>query len=137
MCRTLWHLSSAEDTWANEAADAIFGAVRSAIKRHHSDYVSSVLGVVVFVKALPSIFTALYGAALQKSPSPRTSQGQIANFESEPHSRLRLGHWFGMDPRFWLNLQAQFDLVAADSVGDDRIRHLPTRATSLGEPCPG
>ena len=27
---------------------------------------------------------------------------------------LRLGHWFGTDPQFWLNLQAQFDLVAAD-----------------------
>ena len=28
---------------------------------------------------------------------------------------LRLGHWFGMDPQFWLNLQSQFDLAGADS----------------------
>ena len=27
---------------------------------------------------------------------------------------LRFGHWFGVEPQFWLNLQAQFDLVAAD-----------------------
>ena len=24
---------------------------------------------------------------------------------------LRLGHWFGTDPQFWLNLQSQFDLA--------------------------
>ena len=24
---------------------------------------------------------------------------------------LRFGHWFGVKPQFWLNLQTQFDLV--------------------------
>ena len=24
---------------------------------------------------------------------------------------LRFGHWFGVEPQFWLNLQAQFDIV--------------------------
>ena len=43
---------------------------------------------------------------------------------------LRFGHWFGTDPRFWLNLQAQFDLAIADRETGDAIRHLPTR-TSL------
>lgn len=41
---------------------------------------------------------------------------------------LRLGHWFGTDPQFWLNLQAQFDLVQADKETGAIIRHLPTRA---------
>lgn len=27
---------------------------------------------------------------------------------------LRLGHWFGNDPQFWLNLQNQYDLAAID-----------------------
>ena len=27
---------------------------------------------------------------------------------------LRFGHWFGVEPQFWLNLQTQFDLAAAD-----------------------
>lgn len=27
---------------------------------------------------------------------------------------LRLGHWFGVDPQFWLNLQAQCDRAVAD-----------------------
>ena len=40
---------------------------------------------------------------------------------------LRLGHWFGTDPQFWLNLQAQFDLAVADRRTGDAIRHLPTR----------
>ncbi len=41
---------------------------------------------------------------------------------------LRLGHWFGTDPQFWLNLQVQFDLAVADRQTGDAIRHLPTRA---------
>ena len=39
---------------------------------------------------------------------------------------LRLGHWFGVEPRFWLNLQAQFDLVMAASETGDSISRLPT-----------
>ena len=30
-------------------------------------------------------------------------------------SALRFGHWFGVDPQFWLNLQSQFDLAVASS----------------------
>ena len=40
---------------------------------------------------------------------------------------LRLGHWFDVEPQFWLNLQAQFDLVAADQRAGEEIRRLPTR----------
>ncbi|MDA0665069.1 MAG: HigA family addiction module antitoxin [Proteobacteria bacterium] len=39
---------------------------------------------------------------------------------------LRLGHWFGMDPQFWMNLQAQFDLARAEEAAGERIRALPT-----------
>lgn len=42
---------------------------------------------------------------------------------------LRFGHWFGTDPQFWLNLQAQFDLAQADKETGEAISHLPTRAT--------
>ncbi len=45
---------------------------------------------------------------------------------------LRFGHWFGSEPQFWLNLQAQYDLVQAErEIGAD-IRHLPTRASISG-----
>ena len=30
---------------------------------------------------------------------------------------LRFGHWFGVEPQFWLNLQTQFDLVVAERRG--------------------
>lgn len=40
---------------------------------------------------------------------------------------LRLGHWFDVDPQFWLNLQTQYDLVRADEDKGAAIRALPTR----------
>ena len=41
---------------------------------------------------------------------------------------LPFGHWFGIEPEFWLNLQAHFDLVCADNAAGDAIRRLPTKA---------
>ncbi len=43
---------------------------------------------------------------------------------------LRFGHWFGVEPQFWLNLQTQFDLVAADQQAGAAIRRLPTRVAA-------
>ena len=38
---------------------------------------------------------------------------------------LRLGHWFGTSPEFWLNLQKLYELrVAREEVGE-RIKKLP------------
>ena len=40
---------------------------------------------------------------------------------------LRIGHWFGIDPQFWLNLQTRFDLeIERDHLGNalDRIEPL-------------
>lgn len=41
---------------------------------------------------------------------------------------LRLGHWFGVNPQFWLNLQTQFDLVVAERRVGYAVRALPTAA---------
>ena len=41
---------------------------------------------------------------------------------------LRFGHWFGVEPQFWLNLQTQFDLAAADEKVGAAVRALPTAA---------
>ena len=43
---------------------------------------------------------------------------------------LRFGHWFGVDPQFWLNLQTQFDLVTAERQVGAAVRTLPTAARS-------
>lgn len=41
---------------------------------------------------------------------------------------LRLGHWFGTSPEFWLNLQKLYELrLAQDEVGD-KIERLPRRS---------
>ena len=45
---------------------------------------------------------------------------------------LRLGHWFGAEPQFWLNLQSQYDLVQAHKAAGAGIRRLPTRAAMAG-----
>ncbi len=44
---------------------------------------------------------------------------------------LRFGHWFSIEPQFWLNLQTQFDLVQADRRRGAAIRELPTSADVL------
>ncbi len=42
---------------------------------------------------------------------------------------LRLGHWFGIEPQFWMNLQTQFDLaVAAQEIGET-VEALPMRSS--------
>jgi antitoxin HigA-1 len=38
---------------------------------------------------------------------------------------LRLGHWFGSNPEFWLNLQKLYELrLAREEIGD-RVEKLP------------
>jgi addiction module HigA family antidote len=39
---------------------------------------------------------------------------------------LRLGHFFGMSPQFWLNLQSLYDLRLAEERAGKSIRILPT-----------
>lgn len=41
---------------------------------------------------------------------------------------LRLGHWFGMSPQFWLNLQMAHDLEAAQKAIGSKVARLPRRA---------
>lgn len=41
---------------------------------------------------------------------------------------LRLAHWFGTDPQFWLNLQSSYEIdLAVEQVGAE-IKKLPTKA---------
>ncbi len=44
---------------------------------------------------------------------------------------LRLGHWFGTSPQFWLNLQSAYDIrVAAQQAGAEIARLPKRRVTS-------
>ncbi|MCT4334417.1 HigA family addiction module antitoxin [Paracoccus sp. YLB-12] len=62
-------------------------------------------------------------------PPNRVSQIITGKRSITGDTALRFGHWFGTDPQFWLNLQAQHELVLADRETGDSIRHLPTRAS--------
>ena len=45
---------------------------------------------------------------------------------------LRLGHWFGMDPLFWLNLQTAYEIRIASARSGDEIARLPARRKAGG-----
>lgn len=40
---------------------------------------------------------------------------------------LRLAHWFGTTPRFWLNLQSAYDIKRAEQAAGKDIAALPVR----------
>ena len=43
---------------------------------------------------------------------------------------LRLAHWFGTSPQFWLNLQSAYDLRVAQQEVGAQIKKLPTRTAA-------
>jgi addiction module HigA family antidote len=43
---------------------------------------------------------------------------------------LRLGHWFGTSPQFWLNLQSAYEIRIAAEAAGKKIARLPTRRRS-------
>ena len=45
---------------------------------------------------------------------------------------LRFGHWFRVSPEFWMNLQAQYDLVLAEQRVGEAVRALPTVSDRTG-----
>lgn len=59
-------------------------------------------------------------------PANRVSQIIAGRRTVTADTALRLGHWFGTAPQFWMNLQAQYDLVIAERAAGARIRALPT-----------
>jgi addiction module HigA family antidote len=40
---------------------------------------------------------------------------------------LRLAHWFGTSPQFWMNLQTLFDVRVAERQAGTEIKALPTK----------
>ena len=59
-------------------------------------------------------------------PPNRVSQIIAGKRSVTGDTALRFGHWFGVDPQFWLNLQIQFDLATADEKIGAAVRELPT-----------
>ncbi len=46
---------------------------------------------------------------------------------------LRLGHFFGTSPEFWMNLQKLYDLRLAESKSGKIIKELPTLVKMTGD----
>lgn len=42
-------------------------------------------------------------------------------------SALRLAHWFGNEPEYWMTLQARYDLQLAETEAGREIKGLPTK----------
>ena len=57
-------------------------------------------------------------------PANRVSQIILGKRSVTGDSALRFGHWFGVDPQFWLNLQSQYDLAVAERKVGDEVRGL-------------
>jgi addiction module HigA family antidote len=50
---------------------------------------------------------------------------------------LRLGHWFGTSPEFWLNLQTLYELRVARKEIGERVKKLPRlRSKNVGAIAP-
>jgi antitoxin HigA-1 len=47
---------------------------------------------------------------------------------------LRLGHFFGTSPEFWLNLQKLYELRLAEQKIGETIKDLPTLAQAMEKP---
>ena len=63
-----------------------------------------------------------------KVPPNRVSQIIAGKRAITGDTALRFGHWFGVDPQFWINLQAQHELAVAEALTGKEIRRLPRRS---------
>lgn len=59
-------------------------------------------------------------------PPNRVSQIIAGKRSVSGDTALRLGHWFGVEPQFWMNLQTQFDLAVAGQAIGEAVEVLPT-----------
>jgi addiction module HigA family antidote len=64
-------------------------------------------------------------------PRPRVNQIVLGRRSIEADTALRLARFFGTSDRYWLNLQARYDLeVTKDALGDALTKVEPLRTAS-------
>ncbi|MFN7178161.1 HigA family addiction module antitoxin [Hyphomonas sp.] len=63
-------------------------------------------------------------------PANRVSQIVNGHRAITADTALRLAHWLGTTPQFWMNLQAAYDLAVAEAEVGAAIRKLPRRETA-------
>ena len=60
-------------------------------------------------------------------PANRVSQIINGKRAVTGDTALRLAHWFGTSPQFWMNLQALYDVRLAEQQAGQEIKKLPTK----------
>ncbi len=60
-------------------------------------------------------------------PANRISQIINGKRSITGDTALRLAHWFGTSPQFWMNLQALYDVRIAEEDAGTEIKTLPTK----------
>ena len=71
-------------------------------------------------------------------PANRISQIINGKRSITGDTALRLAHWFGTSPQFWMNLQALYDVRMAEQEAGTEIKTLPTKPekSPTGQPQP-
>jgi addiction module HigA family antidote len=65
-------------------------------------------------------------------PANRVSQIINGKRAITGDTALRLAHWFGTSPQFWMNLQALYDVRLAEQQAGTAIRKRPTKPAKSG-----
>ena len=88
-------------------------------------------GEVLFEEFLEPLGLSQYRLAKDISVPPRRINEIVHGKRAvSADTALRLARYFGTTPRFWLNLQAQFDLdIEEDRLGDRLDREVAARAS--------
>jgi|SRR5271165_320682 len=63
-------------------------------------------------------------------PPNRVSQIVAGKRAVTGDTALRFGHWFGVEPQFWINLQGAYDLRVAQEAVGKAVAKLPRRAAA-------
>ena len=71
-------------------------------------------------------------------PANRISQIINGKRSITGDTALRLAHWFGTSPQFWMNLQALYDVRIAEEEAGTEIKTLPPKPekSPTGQPPP-
>jgi addiction module HigA family antidote len=89
-------------------------------------------GEILLEEFLVPMGISQYRLAMDISVSPRRINEIVHGKRAiSADTALRLARYFGTSERFWLNLQAQFDLdVESDRLGDRLDKEVAARQTS-------
>jgi addiction module HigA family antidote len=66
-----------------------------------------------------------------KIPANRITQIVQGKRAIAGDTALRLAHWFRYPPKFWLNLQMEYELYLAEKISGEEIAKLPKFSCSL------